>query len=1301
MIKVRINTILTCVVLCISISFGDIIIDNGQNGTSYTGTWYSSGGTTPYGTSSLWGRNGATYTWQFNSQPAGPYEVFMWWSGQASRPTSATVRITYNGGTQNLTVNQLQNAGKWNSLGTYNFGTSGSVTIVAANGSTLSTCADAVKWVPISVNSPPVASITSITPNPATAGQNVSFTGSGTDSDGTITAYEWKSDINGLIGNANSFTANTLSAGQHIISLRVQDDDGAWSPVVTSSLTVNPADIIIDNGNANCTHTGTWATLTGAGAYGTDSYWGRNGATYTWRVTPAVSGNYQVSAWWISYSASGTNIPVDIVNASGTNRVIVNQQLNGSKWNSLGIFPFQAGTTYNITITAAGGSSVYTCADAVKLTYNGPVNISLPPTAQILSITPNPAMPNKTITFTGKATDSDGTISAYSWRSSINGTFGSTRIANTTQLSAGTHTIYFKAQDNSGLWSPEVSATLDVGRENIYIAQCYGGNEVGNLSFTSVLQDLGARQTATNEWTYSNSGKTYYIHFVNTGSDLLTAMKRDGSHIIINAHSNYGLGPVFSTASENSSLMITNIRYADDDRFVKFGTPSGVGVSISGIRTSQAYPYWWPIYKDGKNAIAPYDFNDPNGPPVYNYYMTYQVPGDSNYYKVETVNKSAYQRFSECGKPAWYSATGAVPNPNNAADRTYFITNPAPWSPSVAISGTWTQYQDAPANRKNSQYFKENYLTNAAGTGNDYVRYLFTTPVAGQYKISAWWPALSTNASNAPFTIFYSGGNTVVRMNQTLNGRKWNSLGTYDFNVGNYSVLLTDAASSKNVVADGIKIGHINNPPDIVQANFTADVMSGPAPLEVNFDSISTGDLTDRTWNCGDGFTNTTRDSLSHTYTKAGTYNVSLTVTGPLGSSTKTKNAYITVLPSGSQYEPFKVEFDASSTNGQIPRNVKFEDLSMGLGDVNNVSWLWNFGDGKTSTLRDPNHVYTTAGNYTVSLTVTNASGASSTETKTNLVRAVVFEKIIDNVDYPKKHFGSKTIIKTKGVDITKDQLKFSKILYESCNSGDYYIQTLGHGRMFYTTATASGSGALVYLRMYLQGRTDQDIWSAMQQAEACYDYYNFDLPPGTSQLQQTTMSTSLSMPQAFTLSNNQKEEINAIKKMSTTNAFNRLSDDHFIANSQLSEKAISEVFKNSQAAVDFALNILPALTQTNDHKSVNMLITAKRILVQFADQSIPKLLLLDNPINKNIIIAAGPLSYDPSIRKMLVAALDEKAEVIDDSPDLVGQPLRICDIAYNQLVLNLKITNLLRTIGTSMDYETRDYHINLLKQRL
>jgi PKD repeat protein len=1300
----------------------EVIIDNGGSGTTSTGTWAASTASGAYGTNSLYAvTNAATYSWAFTPTTTGTYSVSMWWTAISSRVTNAPVSITNAGTTANLTVNQTTNGGKWNELGQYTFnaGTTYRVTITAPNVTPPSTCADAVKFTLGGVN-PPTSSITAITPNPATTGQSISFSGTGTGSGSTITAYNWQSSIDGVLSTESSFMKNNLSFGTHTISFKVQDNLGTWSAPATQSLVVNLADIIIDNGSANTSYTGTWYSSTSAsGYYGTDYLWGENSSTFTFKVTPKTTGNYAVFAWWTQYETRNTNATYTIVNAGGSSNVTVNQQQNGGKWNSLGMFPFQANITYNITITAAAGESLSTCADAIKLVYDGPVTIALPPVAQILTVTPNPGMPNQTIVFKGKAIDGDGTVVAYNWRSSIDGALGTTSTLNKT-LTAGTHTIYFKAQDNTGLWSSEVSATVDVGREYIYIAQCYGGNEVGQLSMTSVLQSLGATQTGTYDWTYTNptSGKVFYIKFVRNGIDLVNAMKRDGTHIIVSSHSNYGLGYIFSTAKEDVDLMLNDIKYVDDNRIVKFGTAM-CGVSAYGMRTGQAYPYWWPIYRDGTSAIAPYDFNDPNGPPAYNYYLTYQAPGDPNYYKVQTVNNAAIQRFSDSSMPPWYSIDGRAPDANNPNEKQYFIRNTEKWYPSIASAGTWTQYQDLPANRVNSQYFKENYVYNAAGTGSDYMRYLFTIPTAGQYKVQAWWPAMSTNATNVPYTVYYFGGSSLITVDQTKNGRKWNDLGTFTFNPGDYSVLETDAASSGYVIADAIRVGHTSNPNDVVQSDFVAVSSSfpakiipcGPAPLNVMFVNAGTGDLTERLWDCGDGYTNTTRDMLYHEYINPGVYTISLTVRGPLGSSTKTKTGYVIVWPADTnQTLPLTAEFACMNKFNSIskynaPLAASFADVSRG---ANITSWLWNFGDNQTSTEQNPLHIYAQPGNYNVSLTVTNGAGQTATETKPNYLRVVQFEKTIDNVDYPKTSYGGwvgKTMLKTKTADVIRSDMRYSRMLLESCNSGDYYIQSVGHGKMYYSVGSSTGQGSLAYLRNYLLEKNDKEVWDSMQQVQAVYDFYNFNLLPN-QQDTGTLAAMTTSEASAGPLTSEEQSAIEGMKSMSAFDVFETLSQPEYMTNDKLSGSAISQAYSGREYdAIEIALMRVKTPIESTDNNCIQELKTAKSIFKQYSNIAIPRITSLypqeDPAVNANLITASGVLVNNNEIKAMLIDALDDLTFTTDDNPELVGRPLRVCDIAYNQLVLNLNIQGVLRTIGTGMTEETRDYHINVLKGKL
>jgi PKD repeat protein len=75
-------------------------------------------------------------------------------------------------------------------------------------------------------------------------------------------------------------------------------------------------------------------------------------------------------------------------------------------------------------------------------------------------------------------------------------------------------------------------------------------------------------------------------------------------------------------------------------------------------------------------------------------------------------------------------------------------------------------------------------------------------------------------------------------------------------------------------------------------------------------------------------------------------------------------------------------DFLAAPTRGMAPLTVQFTDESMGAVD----SWNWTFGDGSSSSLRNPSHLYNNPGRYTVTLTVTG-SNSTDTITKTDYIK--------------------------------------------------------------------------------------------------------------------------------------------------------------------------------------------------------------------------------------------------------------------------------------------------------------------------
>ncbi|MCK6446758.1 MAG: PKD domain-containing protein [Planctomycetes bacterium] len=159
-------------------------------------------------------------------------------------------------------------------------------------------------------------------------------------------------------------------------------------------------------------------------------------------------------------------------------------------------------------------------------------------------------------------------------------------------------------------------------------------------------------------------------------------------------------------------------------------------------------------------------------------------------------------------------------------------------------------------------------------------------------------------------------------------------------------------------------------------ANFTGTPTSGSAPLTVNFTDASTGSISSWAWDFGDTGTSTVQNP-SHVYSTPGTYSVTLTVTGPGGSDALTRTNYVTV----SAPTAPTADFAGTPTSGNAPLSVNFTDLSTG----SITSWAWDFGDTGTSTAQNPNHVYTTPGTYSVTLTVTGPGGSNAL-TRTNYI---------------------------------------------------------------------------------------------------------------------------------------------------------------------------------------------------------------------------------------------------------------------------------------------------------------------------
>ena len=148
-----------------------VTLDNGQPGTSFSGTWTPGTGGTPYGANALFAKAPGRYHFRPRVEP-GKYEVYLHWPIRADLSKSVTVVVVSQGVAQYVKVNQQLNGGQWNLLGTYLLDATARVTVRSRD--RVVTCADAVMCFAVEETAPPVVDLPPAAPTllAATAASN-------------------------------------------------------------------------------------------------------------------------------------------------------------------------------------------------------------------------------------------------------------------------------------------------------------------------------------------------------------------------------------------------------------------------------------------------------------------------------------------------------------------------------------------------------------------------------------------------------------------------------------------------------------------------------------------------------------------------------------------------------------------------------------------------------------------------------------------------------------------------------------------------------------------------------------------------------------------------------------------------------------------------------------------------------------------------------------------------------------------------------------------------------------------------
>ena len=199
---------------------------------------------------------------------------------------------------------------------------------------------------------------------------------------------------------------------------------------------------------------------------------------------------------------------------------------------------------------------------------------------------------------------------------------------------------------------------------------------------------------------------------------------------------------------------------------------------------------------------------------------------------------------------------------------------------------------------------------------------------------------------------------------------------------GSYTVTLTvtdtgspqQTASSRQTITVSAPI-----PPPTLTASFTYSPSSPLVGQSISFTGSASGGTSPYTysWSFGDG-SNGTGASVTHAYSSAGIYTVTLTVKDS-GSPQQTASSMKSIAVSSAS-SPLSASFTHSPSNPTILSPVTFSGSA--TGGTQPYTFSWDFGDGTTATGQSASHSYLLPGTYTVTLTVT-ANGQTATTSQT------------------------------------------------------------------------------------------------------------------------------------------------------------------------------------------------------------------------------------------------------------------------------------------------------------------------------
>jgi len=635
---------------------------------------------------------------------------------------------------------------------------------------------------------------------------------------------------------------------------------------------------------------------------------------------------------------------------------------------------YTTANTYTVTLTLTKGTDIST---AVKT-----ITVAPQPTVSFTA-----TVNNNVVNFIPTASITSGSITSYQWDFGDN-SYSAVQSPTHTYTAANTYNVKLVVISASGCSSAVASQDIAVIMPVVATPPPATTPDVPSFTASGAQCVLGNNYTFTNTSVINGTGVTYSWDFGDNSAPVITA---NTTHVYTNA----GTYNVRLTVTSSAGTSVTN------QAVVVYAQPSA---NFNITNNGNAYTFYnTSSIAAGSIASAAWISSD-GGNGTGNQYTQTFTPGDY-YVKLNVISDngcSAEITKSFTNAPpltATFSVSGTALNSCYAATNSFVFTNTS--TTGAGINYLWDFGDGTTATSYNTthQYTKAgSYIVRLTVSKNnqtvyatpvtialnptpapEFLLYLNTTLTSLSSEVKrCFTPGMdfsfissSTVQSGqmhykwsfATNAIHFRDGDSVDYINPRI---VFDTAGIYPVKL----VVSTDNGCADSVT-HVIKLGHPHAHYQTL-VDYGGDKYANPTVTYTNDSYDHQLAITNWQWNFGNGVGSTLQNPTSFQYTCGGTYNASLRITDEIPCTSDTTSVVVIRIRPHALYS---VSAPNYTPDVYAQPTYSFTDNTTVNDGCPDLRYNWNFGDGYTSTAKNPTHVFKGSGVYDVRLIVTNLNG--------------------------------------------------------------------------------------------------------------------------------------------------------------------------------------------------------------------------------------------------------------------------------------------------------------------------------------